>query len=158
MIAAGEVKPDARKSLLAIVAMLSVVTVAILLFSLIKPERLYSAVGAMTILAAAISGMMIASKYANGSKEAIKGMISVGVLLIIIAGVIYGMCELGVDSKTAFGTAIALGILMLALASSLAIISKVKDLDSKTNYGALYYIWRFSYYRCYLIFTRYVTC
>lgn len=139
MVAAGEVKSDARKSLLAIVAMLGVVTVAILLFSLIKPEKLYSAVGAMTILAAAISGMMIASKYANGSKEAIKGMISVGVLLIIIAGVIYGMCELGVDSKTALGTAIALGILMLALASSLAIISKVKDLDSKTI-TALYII------------------
>lgn len=139
MKCASYVKPDAKKALGSILALIVTMAAIVVVFSLMETKKLYESVGAVAIISALIAGLMIATGYVKPNDDALKALKKVMIVLVIIAAIIVVMDQLGVNGENALKNAIAIGVILLALASSLFILSKIEKV-SKDAINALYII------------------
>lgn len=137
MKCASYVKPDAKKALSSVLALMITMAAIVVIFSLIDTKKLYESVGAVAILSALIAGLMIATGYVKPNDDALKGLKKVMVVLIVVAAIIVVMDQFGVNGENALKNAIAIGIILVALAASLYILSKIEKV-SKDAINALY--------------------
>lgn len=139
MKCASYVKPDAKKALGSILALIVTMAAIVVVFSLMETKKLYESVGAVAIISALIAGLMIATGYVKPNDDALKALKKVMIVLVIIAAIIVVMDQFGVNGENALKNAIAIGVILLALASSLFILSKIEKV-SKDAINALYII------------------
>lgn len=139
MKCASYVKPDAKKALGSVLALMITMAAIVVIFSLIDTKKLYESVGAVAILSALIAGLMIATSYVKPNDDALKGLKKVMIILVIIAAIIVVMDQFGVNGDSALKNAIAIGVILVALAASLFILSKIEKV-SKDAINALYKI------------------
>lgn len=110
---------DCKSSLLAMTAVIAMLTASVAALSFINPDKLTSAVEAMSVLmiifsiALAVSGL---SKGATGSILAMTGAI------LVISGVLLILTSMLDDVNKAIKVAIMLGGLMIALAATMALL------------------------------------
>lgn len=139
MKCASYVKPDAKKALGSVLALMITMAAIVVIFSLIDTKKLYESVGAVAILSALIAGLMIATGYVKPNDDALKGLKKVMIVLVVVAAIIVVMDQFGVNGETALKNAIAIGVIFVALAASLFILSKIEKV-SKDAITALYII------------------
>lgn len=139
MKCASYVKPDAKKALGSILALMITMAAIVVIFSLIDTKKLYESVGAVAILSALIAGLMIATGYVKPNDDALKGLKKVMIVLVVVAAIIVVIDQFGVNGENALKNAIAIGVIFVALAASLFILSKIEKV-SKDAITALYII------------------
>ena len=137
MKSASYVTPDAKKALTSVLALVAVMAAIVVIFSFMDTKKLYTSVGAVAILSALIAGLMIAIGYAKPDDKSLKALKKVSFIIILVAGIIIAMHELGVNGDSALKNAIAIGVVLVALAASLYILSKIEKV-SKDAIDALY--------------------
>ena len=130
MKCASYVKPDAKKALGSVLALMITMAAIVVIFSLIDTKKLYESVGAVAILSALIAGLMIATGYVKPNDDALKGLKKVTAIIIIVAAIIVIMDQIGVNGENALKNAIAIGVVIVALAASLYILSKIEKVSS----------------------------
>lgn len=130
MKCASYVKPDAKKALGSVLALMITMAAIVVIFSLIDTKKLYESVGAVAILSALIAGLMIATSYVKPNDDALKGLKKVTAIIIIVAAIIVIMDQIGVNGENALKNAIAIGVVIVALAASLYILSKIEKVSS----------------------------
>lgn len=130
MKCASYVKPDAKKALGSVLALMITMAAIVAIFSLIDTKKLYESVGAVAILSALIAGLMIATGYVKPNDDALKGLKKVTAIIIIVAAIIVIMDQIGVNGENALKNAIAIGVVIAALAASLYILSKIEKVSS----------------------------
>lgn len=130
MKCASYVKPDAKKALGSVLALMITMAAIVVIFSLIDTKKLYASVGAVAILSALIAGLMIATGYVKPNDDALKGLKKVTAIIIIVAAIIVIMDQIGVNGENALKNAIAIGVVIVALTASLYILSKIKKVSS----------------------------
>lgn len=130
MKCASYVKPDAKKALGSVLALMITMAAIVVIFSLIDTKKLYESVGAVAILSALIAGLMIATGYVKPNEDALKGLKKVTAIIIIVAAIIVIMDQIGVNGDSALKNAIAIGVVIAALAASLYILSKIEKVSS----------------------------
>lgn len=130
MKCASYVKPDAKKALSSVLALMITMAAIVVIFSLIDTKKLYESVGAVAILSALIAGLMIATGYVKPNDDALKGLKKVTAIIIIVAAIIVIMDQIGVNGDSALKNAIAIGVVIAALAASLYILSKIEKVSS----------------------------
>lgn len=139
MKCASYVKPDAKKALSSVLALMITMAAIVVIFSLIDTKKLYESVGAVAILSALIAGLMIATGYVKPNDDALKGLKKVMTVLVVVAAIIVVMDKFGVNGENALKNAIAIGIILVALSASLFILSKIEKV-SKNAIDSLYKI------------------
>lgn len=118
MVAATRGASDCKGNLIVMTVAIGVMAMAVAALSFIDPEKLKGPVIAMGILMGMFAVMTAASKLATGSMGA---LIAMTVAMGLMAGILYRLSDLPVEST--IGNAIAIGVLMLALSASLAVLS-----------------------------------
>ena len=126
---------NAQKCVGVIVAMtvaIAVMAAAVVVLSYIDPDKLVGPVVAMGILMGMFSLMSVAASKAKGATGA---LVAMTVVVAALAGIIYLLSGLPVEST--IGSAIALSVLMLAMTGILFILSKIGKLGEDALVGVL---------------------
>ena len=120
MIWATRGASDCKGNLIVMTVAIGIMAAAVAALSMIKPEKLIPAAGAMAVLMGMFALMTFAAKNVqSGMGVLIVLTVAVGVL----AGIVYMLSGLPVENV--LGTAIAMSALMLAMAGVLAILNLV---------------------------------
>ena len=116
---AGEAK-DVARTISVLTVGLSVLIAAIAVMSILDPDGLSRALTAITVLITVFAGLIAVTHFA---KDATKSILLITGVITLLAGVLYVMDILKVDS--AIQNAAALSILLLSLSAAFLILSKV---------------------------------
>ena len=120
MIWATRGASDCKGNLIVMTVAIGIMAAAVAALSMIKPEKLIPAAGAMAVLMGMFALMTFAAKnIQSGMGVLIVLTVAVGVL----AGIVYMLSGLPVENV--LGTAIAMSALMLAMAGVLAILNLI---------------------------------
>lgn len=120
MIAATKGAENIKGNIVAMTVAIGIMTTAIAVLSFIDPSRLAGATVAMGILMSIFAVMV---KVSGMAQAAIGPIIAMSAVVGLLAGIIWGLSKLPVDS--ALGSTEALSVLLLSMSVSMAILSKV---------------------------------
>jgi hypothetical protein len=109
------------KTLVGIATAVAILVGAVLILSFLDPEKVSSAVAAITLLLANLTGVMLAMKKGGNPAKAAASMLLLGLAVIMMAGAVR-LLE-GVDPGAMF----ALAAMMAGLVASARIMGKGKD-------------------------------
>jgi hypothetical protein len=118
LIAVTKLAKGCMGNIIAITAAIAVMAGAVYLLSTLEPDKLTGATLAMTILLGMFAVVIAASSLAG---TAMVTLIVITGVIAVLAGILYLLSGLPVDST--MGTATALSILLLAMSAALAILT-----------------------------------
>lgn len=118
MITVTKEANDIKDNLIAMTVAIGIMAAAVVALSFIDPTKLAGATAAMAILMGMFSLMTFVTKYAQ---NVMGSLIVLTVAVGVIAGIIYLLSTLPVDSV--LGVAASLSLLLLSMSASLALIS-----------------------------------
>lgn len=130
MIWATKGAQDCKGNIIAITVAIAVIAAAVATLSLIDTTKLLVTSTAMALLMAMFATIAKSASNING---AMGSLIVMGVVVALLAGIIYVLSGLPVDGVIA--SAAGLSILLLSLSASMAIISKVSGLSASAMIG-----------------------
>ena len=110
---------DCKANIIAMTVAITAIAVAIAALSLIDTEKLLSAAGSLGVVMGMFALMMKASSAATGS---IKHIIVMTVAIGLIAGALFLLSSLPIESS--ISSAASMSVLLLSLAASITIVSK----------------------------------
>lgn len=132
MIAATKNAKDCKGNLIVMTVAIAIMAAAVAALSFIEPSKLAGATAAMTILMGMFALM---AKAAGSAQKSMGALIVMTVVVAALAGVIYMLSSLPIEST--IGSAIALSALMLAMSGSLFVVSKIGGSATKALQGVL---------------------
>lgn len=124
LIKATKNSKDAKNNIIAMTVCIAIMAAAVAALSMIDFTKLAGAVGALGTLMLIFALMMLASKNAKGSVGTI---VTMGIVIAGLAGVIYLLSSLPVDSVLTISA--SLSILLLSLTASMVLIDKFGTLS-----------------------------
>lgn len=124
MIQATRGANDVKGSIIAMSVAIAVMTVAVAALSFIDPSKLAGSTAALAIIMGMFALMAKASGSLNG---AIGSLIVMTVMIGVLAGVIYLLAKLPIESV--LGVSASLSVLLLSLSASCAILSKTSAIS-----------------------------
>ena len=127
MIIATKGAKDVKGSIIAMAIAIGVMAASVAVLSFIKPGKLYGAVGALSILMTVFGIMAVAAGKAG--KDSMMPLIAMVASIVAIAISLGVLATLPFESLMAAST--GLSMVMLSLAASMAIISKLGGMDKK---------------------------
>ena len=116
---------DCKKNLIVMTAAIAVMAASVAALSLLDSSKLISATACLSALMATFALM---SKASGAAGSSIKGMVVMTVVVGALAGIVYMLAQLPVE--TTLPTVAALSTLMLALSASMLILSKAGDVST----------------------------
>ena len=132
MIHATKGATEVKGSIIAMSIAIGVMAAAVAILSFIKPEKLYSAVGAISILMGMFALVEAMSKHVTGSWQCLAVMTGTIAVLAIALGL---LALLPVENT--MGAAVALSLLMGAMAGVMVVIGKFAVTGKAALQGAL---------------------
>ena len=108
---------DVKGDLIVLSVAIAVLAGSVAVLSMIEPKKLWNATLAIGLLMGIFAGMITVTQFAGGSMAS---LIVMTVAVAVLAGVLFLISKLPVE--TTLPNAIALGVLMLAMAGSMALI------------------------------------
>ena len=116
---------DCKKNLIVMTAAIAVMAASVAALSLLDSSKL---IGATACLSALMATFALMSKASGAAGSSIKGMVVMTVVVGALAGIVYMLAQLPVE--TTLPTVAALSTLMLALSASMLILSKAGDVST----------------------------
>lgn len=145
VLAVSDANESTYKAIMAITISLGAISAIVWALGKFSTSDMYKGLGILALIGAVLSGIMAAVGYmARGTKsgkgkgsvkKAIKTIASLLLITAGISAIVYGICQLPSDDvKMAMSTAISIGILLLAVTTSLNILNHSKgDTFSKVT-------------------------
>jgi hypothetical protein len=129
VVAASHFAGDAKGSIIAIGIVIAILAAALVALSFIKPEKLQTSVAALSTVMLALAAVLYSAKGLENVKigKIIVTFIMMGVLMGVAAVIIGQLSKM--NSENAVPNTIALSALLLAMAGSLLIISKMGSMS-----------------------------
>lgn len=116
---------DCKKNLIVMTAAIAVMATSVAALSLLDSSKL---IGATVCLSALMATFALMSKASGAAGSSIKGVVVMTVVVGALAGIVYMLAQLPVE--TTLPTVAALSTLMLALSASMLILSKAGDVST----------------------------
>lgn len=116
---------DCKKNLIVMTAAIAVMATSVAALSLLDSSKL---IGATACLSALMATFALMSKASGAAGSSIKSMVVMTVVVGALAGIVYMLAQLPVE--TTLPTVTALSALMLALSASMLILSKAGDVST----------------------------
>lgn len=135
LIAVTKYAKDCKNNLVVMTVAIGLLAGAIVALSFIKPERLAAASLALTSVMATFALMIKVTQVSKNTKQMIRTLGTMMGVVVLLAGIITAMSFL--NGNSAIKSSAALSVLLLAFASSIAILGKT-DRISKTVTDNLY--------------------
>lgn len=135
LIAVTKYAKDCKNNLVVMTVAIGLLAGAIVALSFIKPERLAAASLALTSVMATFALMIKVTQVSKNTKQMIRTLGTMMGVVALLAGIITAMSFL--NGNSAIKSSAALSVLLLAFASSIAILGKT-DRISKTVTDNLY--------------------
>lgn len=135
LIAVTKYAKDCKNNLVVMTVAIGLLVGAIVALSFIKPERLAAASLALTSVMATFALMIKVTQVSKNTKQMIRTLGTMMGVVVLLAGIITAMSFL--NGNSAIKSSAALSVLLLAFASSIAILGKT-DRISKTVTDNLY--------------------
>ena len=135
LIAVTKYAKDCKNNLVVMTVAIGLLAGAIVALSFIKPERLAAASFALTSIMATFALMIKVTQVSKNTKQMIRTLGTMMGVVALLAGIITAMSFL--NGNSAIKSSAALSVLLLAFASSIAILGKT-DRISKTVTDNLY--------------------
>lgn len=123
---------DCKKNLIVMTAAIAVMAASVAALSLLDSSKL---IGATACLSALMATFALMSKASGVAGSSIKSMVVMTVIVGALAGIVYMLAQLPVE--TTLPTVAALSALLLALSTSCVILSKVGPMAGAAASGAL---------------------
>lgn len=120
----------AEKTIAQLTTSIIALTVMVAALSLIEPEKVYPAVGAVGILILLFDTMLYATKFAKKSKKAIPVILSLLAVVLAIGTMLGVMAYL--DVQPSIQTAVAIGMLMNSMTMALRLIPNTTEIQKGT--------------------------
>ncbi len=122
---------DCKKNLIVMTAAIGVMAASVAALSLLDSSKL---IGATACLSALMATFALMSKASGAAGSSIKGMVVMTVVVGALAGIVYMLAQLPVE--TTLPTVAALSALMLALSTSMLIMGKAGSISKSAVIGA----------------------
>lgn len=132
MISATKGAKDVKGNIIAMIVAIGVMAASVALLSTIDPVKLAGATIAMRILMGIFAVML---QVAGKAQAAIGPIIAMSVVVGLLAGIIFGLSKMPIESV--LGSAAALSVLLLSMSESLAILSAIGTKAKKALLGVL---------------------
>ena len=116
---------DCKKNLIVMTAAIAVMAVSVAALSLLDSSKL---IGATACLSALMATFALMSKASGAAGSSIKSMVVMTVVVGALAGIVYMLAQLPVE--TTLPTVAALSTLMLSLSASMLVMSKAGDVST----------------------------
>lgn len=122
---------DCKKNLIVMTAAIAVMATSVAALSLLDSSKL---IGATACLSALMATFALMSKALGAAGSSIKSMVAMTVVVGALAGIVYMLAQLPVE--TILPTATALSALMLSLSASVLIMSKAGNVSARAVVAA----------------------
>ena len=122
---------DCKKNLIVMTAAIAVMATSVAALSLLDSSKL---IGATACLSALMATFALMSKASGAAGSSIKSMVAMTVVVGALAGIVYMLAQLPVE--TTLPTVTALSALMLSLSASMLIISKAGNVSARAVVAA----------------------
>lgn len=116
---------DCKKNLIVMTAAIAVMATSVAALSLLDSSKL---IGATVCLSALMATFALMSKASGAAGSSIKGVVVMTVVVGALAGIVYMLAQLPVE--TTLPTVTALSTLMLSLSASMLVMSKAGDVST----------------------------
>lgn len=125
-----------KGTIISMTVAIGVLVAAVVGLSFIDTDKLVTSTAAMTAVMLGFAAMMAAMKNVKADKSGIGGMYALSGVVVVLAGIIAGMCQIpNIDKAVSVSGAIS--ILLVSFATSLLIMSNMKNI-SKNAVGSIY--------------------
>lgn len=125
-----------KGTIISMTVAIGVLVAAVVGLSFIDTDKLAASTAAMTAVMFGFAAMMAAMKNVKVDKSGIGGIYALSGIVVILSGIISGMCQIpNVDKAISVSSAIS--ILLVSFADSLYVMSNMKDI-SKGAVGSIY--------------------
>lgn len=125
-----------KGTIISMTVAIGVLVAAVVGLSFIDTDKLAASTAAMTAVMLGFAAMMAAMKNVKVDKNGIGGIYALSGIVVILSGIISGMCQIpNVDKAISVSSAIS--ILLVSFADSLYVMSNMKDI-SKGAVGSIY--------------------
>lgn len=125
-----------KGTIISMTVAIGVLVAAVVGLSFIDTDNLAASTAAMTAVMLGFAAMMAAMKNVKVDKNGIGGIYALSGIVVILSGIISGMCQIpNVDKAISVSSAIS--ILLVSFADSLYVMSNMKDI-SKGAVGSIY--------------------
>ena len=122
---------DCKKNLIVMTAAIAVMATSVAALSLLDSSKL---IGATACLSALMATFALMSKASGAAGSSIKSMVAMTVVVGALAGIVYMLAQLSVE--TTLPTVTALSALMLSLSASMLIMSKAGNVSARAVVAA----------------------
>ena len=122
---------DCKKNLIVMTAAIAVMATSVSALSLLDSSKL---IGATACLSALMATFALMSKASGAAGSSIKSMVAMTVVVGALAGIVYMLAQLPVE--TTLPTVTALSALMLSLSASMLIMSKAGNVSARAVVAA----------------------
>ena len=122
---------DCKKNLIVMTAAIAVMATSVAALSLLNSSKL---IGATACLSALMATFALMSKASGAAGSSIKSMVAMTVVVGALAGIVYMLAQLPVE--TTLPTVTALSALMLSLSASMLIMSKAGNVSARAVVAA----------------------
>lgn len=122
---------DCKKNLIVMTAAIAVMATSVAALSLLDSSKL---IGATACLSALMATFALMSKASGAAGSSIKSMVAMTVVVGALAGIVYMLAQLPVE--TTLPTVTALSALMLSLSASMLIMSKAGNVSARAVVAA----------------------
>lgn len=125
-----------KGTIISMTVAIGVLVAAVVGLSFIDTDKLAASTAAMTAVMLGFAAMMAAMKNVKVDKSGIGGIYALSGVVVVLAGIIAGMCQIpNIDKAVSVSGAIS--ILLVSFAASLLIMSNMKSM-SKNAVGSIY--------------------
>lgn len=125
-----------KGTIISMTVTIGVLVAAVVGLSFIDTDKLAASTAAMTAVMLGFAAMMAAMKNVKVDKSGIGGIYALSGIVVILSGIISGMCQIpNVDKAISVSSAIS--ILLVSFADSLYVMRNMKDI-SKGAVGSIY--------------------
>ena len=138
LIAVSKLAGDATKTILALTVAVGVLAVALGVLSLLEPDKLLTATAALTVVMLSFTALFgvlgLVSKFTSVTTSSIAALGAVMVVVALLAGVLYALSALNVQSS--IENVVSLSALLLAVSGACLILSAVGKTGASAVIGA----------------------
>ena len=125
-----------KGTIISMTVAIGVLVAAVVGLSFIDTDKLAASTAAMTAVMLGFAAMMAAMKNVKVDKSGIGGIYALSGIVVILSGIISGMCQISNVDK-AISVSSAISILLVSFADSLYVMSNMKDIN-KGAVGSIY--------------------
>lgn len=125
-----------KGTIISMTVAIGVLVAAVVGLSFIDTDKLAASTAAMTAVMLGFAAMMAAMKNVKVDKSGIGGIYALSGIVVILSGIISGMCQISNVDK-AISVSSAISILLVSFADSLYAMSNMKDIN-KRAVGSVY--------------------